>query len=709
MEAQCFPKECIFVSLVSERTQSNSDLDSDTRHGLQAEVDKTARSSDSNSVRLCDSETECQEKEKVACSAVENSHIIEFELPEEITDLMSCLIQALPQYLGDEDDTTELSETQDHSDDVVTTQDHSGDVVATQDHSGDVMATQDHGADVLGTQDHSGDVVATQDRGADVMETQDHSGDVSTRDQSTEVTATQDHCTDVIATQDHGADVMATQDCITDVPETDDCTAAEADVSMTHQTSKSDSDVPHFPDSETVDLPNVLIDVILGSETSTQPKSHSVSSASDATFPENTATTTVELDNGEETKSAETETSDEEEKLGAEEGSEGERAAHQKKDKEERTEDEDNDDEKKRVQLPSDAEEDKETELSDTNEEADDEDSSSDDETDLHDLERLLAMMDAEDWFPDLEDIRDDSVLAQVREYFNECPICLELRRLDTRACCQFKICRGCFQKYLASKVSEGIVVNIQCPNSECHAKLNEYEIATRLTHSLKVKYIKFLTDAKNDPTEKTCPRCGQEEKVEKKLLKKKTTLKKGLRVSCQNCDLEWCFRCHAPWHEGVSCKEYRKGDKEFQEWVHETHERQANAQKCPKCKIYIQRSSGCSHMTCNRCTTEFCYDCGKHYYPRGMHHRVANSRVFRYTLGSHSSKLSPMGCSRNFMPESNAARRLIRGSLLGAKLVGGVCALALAAGAAVVVVTAAPVVWGVAKARKRIRNRRRS
>lgn len=34
---------------------------------------------------------------------------------------------------------------------------------------------------------------------------------------------------------------------------------------------------------------------------------------------------------------------------------------------------------------------------------------------------------------------------------------------------------------------------------------------------------------------------------------------------------------------------------------------------KCPKCVHWIEKSSGCNHMTC-KCGYEFCYSCGKSY-----------------------------------------------------------------------------------------------
>jgi hypothetical protein len=33
-------------------------------------------------------------------------------------------------------------------------------------------------------------------------------------------------------------------------------------------------------------------------------------------------------------------------------------------------------------------------------------------------------------------------------------------------------------------------------------------------------------------------------------------------KVQCAQCQLVWCFSCHAPWHQGLKCSDYKKGDK---------------------------------------------------------------------------------------------------------------------------------------------------
>jgi hypothetical protein len=220
--------------------------------------------------------------------------------------------------------------------------------------------------------------------------------------------------------------------------------------------------------------------------------------------------------------------------------------------------------------------------------------------------------------------------------------------------------------------------VRIECLNSNCNKLMHKDEISERMArfdkNSLK-NYLKFLVDANKDPNCKTCPRCSHvmhlddyrklhntinntennanqnseqnEIKDSKKILNEKASrhlnhrkiLKKPLKlkyqfrrkklksngiyllnnnsltkVQCNQCQLIWCYQCHAPWHDGVGCSEFKRGDKMLKYWAKEVHYGQQNAQSCPKCKIYIQRTKGCEHMVCTRCGTEFCYRCGEQF-----------------------------------------------------------------------------------------------
>ena len=59
-------------------------------------------------------------------------------------------------------------------------------------------------------------------------------------------------------------------------------------------------------------------------------------------------------------------------------------------------------------------------------------------------------------------------------------------------------------------------------------------------------------------------------------------------KVQCVECNLIWCFQCHSPWHDGIQCKEFRRGDRMLKKWAREVHYGQQNAQQCPSCKVKI-------------------------------------------------------------------------------------------------------------------------
>ena len=59
-------------------------------------------------------------------------------------------------------------------------------------------------------------------------------------------------------------------------------------------------------------------------------------------------------------------------------------------------------------------------------------------------------------------------------------------------------------------------------------------------------------------------------------------------KVQCVECNLIWCFQCHSPWHDGIQCKEFRRGDRMLKKWAREVHYGQHNAQQCPSCKVIL-------------------------------------------------------------------------------------------------------------------------
>ncbi|XP_078584924.1 E3 ubiquitin-protein ligase RNF19A-like [Branchiostoma floridae x Branchiostoma japonicum] len=294
-------------------------------------------------------------------------------------------------------------------------------------------------------------------------------------------------------------------------------------------------------------------------------------------------------------------------------------------------------------------------------------------ELDEEQIQQFAEIVDDPEFFIELD--RDETESSPrlsaslVGEFtVTECGVCLETQALHRRPCCNFPVCDACLKQYFTTQVLQAIV-KLYCCSSECQSTVSREEITFRLDDDARLKFQRYLVEANREPHVKTCPRCSEPMTVDKRLVSKKDWPPEEAMVKCKECSMVWCFPCHAPWHEGVNCRLYQKGDKLLKVWAKEECQGQVNAQKCPKCKIYIQRTSGCDHMTCTRCKTEFCYRCGDRF------------RDIRF-MGNHYTKLSVFGCKYLYKAEKPVQRKMIRGAVLGGQLVAAPVLAGLAVGA---------------------------
>ncbi|XP_017264476.1 probable E3 ubiquitin-protein ligase RNF217 [Kryptolebias marmoratus] len=232
------------------------------------------------------------------------------------------------------------------------------------------------------------------------------------------------------------------------------------------------------------------------------------------------------------------------------------------------------------------------------------------------------------------------------------CEVCLEEKLIAPLPCCGKHLCAGCLKLYVSSQVTVGKAV-IGCPNWTCHGTLEEGLVVSNLTSEEAAKYRYFVELSQLDASTKPCPQCNHFTSLK---THNPTRFEHKYKIQCSSCQFVWCFKCHAPWHDGLKCRDYRKADKQLRTWASVIEHGQRNAQKCPQCKIHIQRTEGCDHMTCTQCNTNFCYRCGERY------------RHLRF-FGDHTSNLSVFGCKYRYLPDKPHLRRLVRGSVCASKM----------------------------------------
>lgn len=265
----------------------------------------------------------------------------------------------------------------------------------------------------------------------------------------------------------------------------------------------------------------------------------------------------------------------------------------------------------------------------------------------------LYTLDDLVDPFGDLFNrLYGTGLQARTEAPVQSCRVCLEEVTPASLSCCRKAVCEECLRLYVSSQVRVG-KVHISCPIPECSGYLEEGVVVSHLAKEDVGKYHYFLELSQLDSSTKPCPQCSQFTSLKEH---NQNGSEHKYKIQCSNCQFIWCFKCHAPWHNGIKCRDYRKGDKLLRNWASVIEHGQRNAQKCPHCKIHIQRTEGCDHMTCTQCNTNFCYRCGERY------------RHLRF-FGDHTSNLSVFGCKYRYLPDKPHLRRFIRGSVCATKV----------------------------------------
>jgi E3 ubiquitin-protein ligase RNF14 len=91
----------------------------------------------------------------------------------------------------------------------------------------------------------------------------------------------------------------------------------------------------------------------------------------------------------------------------------------------------------------------------------------------------------------------------------------------------------------------------------------------------------------------------------------------------CAECNFRSCITHNVAWHYSLTCVEYDNHLKSISARKQQEREEAASretaekiSKRCPgkDCGWRIEKSSGCDHMRCWKCGTEFCWICGAGY-----------------------------------------------------------------------------------------------
>ncbi|XP_039284675.1 E3 ubiquitin-protein ligase RNF14 [Nilaparvata lugens] len=233
-----------------------------------------------------------------------------------------------------------------------------------------------------------------------------------------------------------------------------------------------------------------------------------------------------------------------------------------------------------------------------------------------------------------LESYNVERELSEFRKTYFTCYICFEDK--FGLSCVRFQpcrhvYCRDCIRSYLQTRIAEGSVQMIKCPNTDCDSIILPVQVREIVGKEEFSKYDQLLLTAMLDTQSDMvrCPRIACQYPVTKEPDEK--------MALCPGCSYAFCVQCKMGYHGVEPCrfkhhekeallKEYLNGDEEVRRKMEQKYGKTRlgnlvqtslsekwidnNSKNCPNCNASIEKSEGCNKMLCWRCSTYFCWNC---------------------------------------------------------------------------------------------------
>ncbi|CAE7634635.1 Rnf14 [Symbiodinium pilosum] len=216
--------------------------------------------------------------------------------------------------------------------------------------------------------------------------------------------------------------------------------------------------------------------------------------------------------------------------------------------------------------------------------------------------------------------------LAQRKQEQQVCPVCLDelpgYRGLFLE-CGHFGCCE-CLRQMATLHITEADVTVLRCPVADCRRGFDASVLRELLGPDSalmqrweELSFRQCLTEMEDVVF---CPRCSDSgEHVP-------CIQDSDCMASCEVCGFLFCGRCRAVYHPGVECA---SADDRMQALEVRAAGRGAEAtaaraellslrhlakttKSCPKCRMGIEKTEGCSKVLCTSCKIHFCWRCGK-------------------------------------------------------------------------------------------------
>ena len=189
------------------------------------------------------------------------------------------------------------------------------------------------------------------------------------------------------------------------------------------------------------------------------------------------------------------------------------------------------------------------------------------------------------------------------------CTICMEsvdVRELFPVSGCTHLFCVSCVSQYITAKVEDN-VLSIGCPEPECKDGALDPEVCRDfIPLPLFQRWGAALCDSALGAFKFYCPfnDCSALLVDERRHGEAAIT-----QAECPHCCRMFCAQCKVTWHDGITCAEFQrlgKDERSRNDLLLRKVAQRSKWQRCPKCKMYVERTEGCVYIVCRYCILFF-------------------------------------------------------------------------------------------------------
>ncbi|KAG2635073.1 hypothetical protein PVAP13_2NG335200 [Panicum virgatum] len=185
------------------------------------------------------------------------------------------------------------------------------------------------------------------------------------------------------------------------------------------------------------------------------------------------------------------------------------------------------------------------------------------------------------------------------------CTICMEavhVRELFPIPGCKHLFCISCMSQYITAKVEDN-VLSIGCPDPGCkYGALDPEACRDVIPPQLFQRWGAALCDSALGSFKFYCPFNDCSALLVHERGHGEAVITKA---KCPHCRRLFCAQCKVAWHDGIACAEFQrlgKDERDKNDLLLRKVARESRWQRCPKCKMYVERAQGCVYIVCRYC-----------------------------------------------------------------------------------------------------------